>query len=126
MKVKTNSELFKEKLEFERKKKLQEDLKYIKLEVIAKQKNGNYCKYSRLAHCITVVDITKQKYLDYWISSLKAKNISNSDLKLIEKAVENKFNTGLYNLDKLVELELKSKDTKKEKDYIIKTITSKK
>lgn len=57
--------------------------------------------------------------------SLKAKNTPNSDLKLIEEAIENKFNKGLYSLDKLIKLELNSHDIQKEKDFIIKTITSK-
>lgn len=57
--------------------------------------------------------------------SLKAKNVPESSLKLIEEAIDNKFKTGLYNLDKLIELELKSFDVQKEKDFIIKTITSK-
>lgn len=72
MKAKTNAEIFKEKLEYERKKSLQEDLDYIKSDIIAKQNNGKYCKYSRLAHCITVTDITKQKYYDYWIRFFKS------------------------------------------------------
>ena len=108
---------------------LEKDLKYIENDIIAKQANGLYCKYSRLAKCITITNLSKENHLKYWVSQYKVKyNPKNKPAefkeakRLITKTINKKFKSGLFDLDKVIELELKSNDM--EKDKLISTITS--
>ena len=107
------------------------DLKYIEGEVIARQANGKLCKYSNLAHCITVVNMDDEKYYSYWIDRYKpSKNTKSKSMiqdckdkmdtiaNLIDKKMEN-----LMSLDEMIELEKNADERPEEKRKIIDAIS---
>lgn len=116
------AKIAKEREAQERRKALERDLVYIKNDVIAKQANGKYCKYSRLTKSITVINTTLYKYLSYWIGLAENKKASEEYMENLLKIILEKFNNELVNLDTMIELELNSDDSDKEK--IIKEITA--
>lgn len=110
---------------------MEKDLRYIKNDIIGKQVNGLFCKYSKLAKSITITNLTKDIHLKYWLSVYKVKynpdkypEKYNEASKLIIEAINDKFENGLTDLDIIIDLENKSTDSKKEKDKIIKHLTT--
>lgn len=72
--------------------KLEEDIRYINAEIIARLKNGSYCKFSRALNAISILQITKEQYIKYWQMLYKNDELG---FKLILEACESKFNDGL-------------------------------
>lgn len=101
---------------------LEKDLKYIKNEIIAKQKNGKYCKVSRILKCVVVYGTTQEQYTNYWMGTYKKRPITEQEA--IKKAIKYKFESDLTPLESIIKIEENSKDTDKEKKKIIKEITS--
>lgn len=105
-------------------KQLEKDLKYIKEDILAYQKNGLICKICKPLSCITVTNMTKDRYLKYWQNNCKGKQDHESGrFDQITKACEDKLLNGMHSLDEVIEIELNSKDSKKEKDKLIEEIT---
>ena len=104
-------------------RQVKKDIAYIRGEVLAKQKNGKYCKYSKILRSIVVINSTKEQHINYW-RNLYGKNSNHEYCKLILKEINNKLENGLISLDKMVELEISSADSEKEKMKIINEITS--
>lgn len=106
-------------------KQLQKDLKYIEEDILAYQKNGLICKICKPLSCITVTNMTKDRYLKYWQNNYKGKQDHESGrFDQITKACEDKLLNGMHSLDEVIEIELNSKDSKKEKDKLIEEITT--
>lgn len=106
-------------------KQLEKDLKYIKEDILAYQKNGLICKICKPLNCITVTNMTKDRYLRYWQNNYKSKQDHElGRLDQITKACEDKLLSGMHSLDEVIEIELNSKDSKKEKDKLIEEITT--
>lgn len=106
-------------------KQLEKDLKYIKEDILAYQKNGLICKICKPLNCITVTNMTKDRYLRYWQNNYKSKQDHESGrFDQITKACEDKLLNGMHSLDEVIETELNSKDSKKEKDKLIEEITT--
>lgn len=112
-------------------RELDKDLKYIENDIIAKQKNGLYCKYSKMTKSITVTNLSKENHLKYWLGIYKIKYKPEEQTEqfieassAITYAIDKKFKSGLISLDEIIELENNSKDTDKEKKKILEIITS--
>ena len=96
--------------------KLNEDIEYINNELLAKLKNGSYCKFSRVLNSISILQITKEQYIKYWRMSYKN---NEADLKKIIEACENKFSNGILSKDEMLELLKSSKDIEEERQQVI-------
>ena len=94
---------------------LQKDLNYIKNDIIAKQHNGNYCKFSKLLDAISISDFTLEYYLKYWTSSSKSRKLTEEDIAQIELTILEKFMNGLTDKDTMINLIKNSSDCEKEK-----------
>lgn len=112
---------------------LKEDLDYIKNDIIAKQKNGLFCKYSRLGKFITVTNLSKETHLNYWLSNYKNKYNPEKypeKYKIIKEtltsAIDDKFENGLTDLDTIIYLEKMSSDSDSVKNKLIQQITEEK
>ena len=77
---------------------ISKELRYIKNEIIAQQKNGKYCKWSRPLKAITVTNFTKEDYLRYWMSCLKDSSRAENKPRLtkenkeeLKQAINEKF-----------------------------------
>lgn len=103
---------------------LEKDLQYIKNEIIAKQKNGKYCKVSRILNSVVVENMTKEQHINYWMNTYKSKKFSEADRMAIKKAIEIKMEHDLTDLDEVIRIEKASKDPEKEKARVIKVITA--
>ena len=51
---------------------LDKDLEYIKGEIIAKQPNGNYTKWSRALRAVSVVNISYKSFIEFWERKYKS------------------------------------------------------
>ena len=94
------------------------DLNYIKNEIIAKQKNGLYCKVSRILRCITVTNMSKENYIAYWTRAYKYDKGHPERIEKIKEEINN-----LFPLEKVINIQLNSNDPKELTDKIIKEIT---
>ena len=103
-------------------KNIEEDLKYIEKEKIAHQANGGYCKISDVLKCITVENMTKEKYMEYWFRQYK----NETDQKRIREVIDKKFKESILPLEEAIEVTKNSKDNLKEKQRLLKVITDKK
>lgn len=103
-------------------KNIEEDLKYIENEKIAHQANGGYCKISDVLKCITVENMTKEKYMEYWFRQYK----NETDQKRIMEVIDKKFKESILPLEEAIEVTKNSKDNLKEKQRLLKVITDKK
>lgn len=97
------------------------DLEYIKNDVIARQSNRKYCKYSKIAKMVTVTNITKKNYISYWT---KLYRDDQNKVNIIIKICEEKFKNGLTDLEDVIELEKQSNISIKEIMRSIKTISN--
>ena len=88
------------------------DIKYIENELIAKQPNGKYCKYSRPLGMVANYNFEKSDYDRYWKNCYK---YDEEHYKEIVKAIDDKFSTGLISTDEMINLIEKSKDKTKDK-----------
>ena len=45
---------------------IEKDIEHINSDIIAKQNDGNFCKYSSILKAVAVIGLTKDQYLNYW------------------------------------------------------------
>lgn len=88
------------------------DKKYIQNSIMTQQPNGNYMKFSTILNAVTVMNETRENYINYW--SNKYKNEPEYQSAIIEEC-NNKLATGLLPLDEMIHKIQVSKDYKKEK-----------
>ena len=88
------------------------DIKYIQNSIITQQPNGNYRKFSTILNAVTVMNETRENYINYW--SNKYKNEPEYQSAIIEEC-NNKLATGLLPLDEMIQKIKTSKDYTKEK-----------
>ena len=73
-------------------KQLEKDIKYIQEDIIAYQKNGLICKISKPLNCITVTNLSKDKYIKYWQTGYKGKrDVESGRFDQITRACEDKL-----------------------------------
>lgn len=101
-----------EELTLNEEQKLELDLKYIRNEIISKQPNGNYVKFSRMLGETSCINDPKSKFIKYWESRYNSN--SNSRKRILE-ALENKLTEGLTPIEDMIELINNSKDREGEK-----------
>ena len=88
------------------------DIKYIQNSIMTQQPNGNYMKFSTILNAVTVMNETRESYINYW--SNKYKNEPEYQSAIIEEC-NNKLATGLLPLDDMIHKIKTSKDYTKEK-----------
>lgn len=103
------------------KKNIEDDLKYIQEDKIAHQANGGYCKISNILKCITVENMTKSSYMNYWLRQYKLPREENERQRIIE-TINYKFENDILSLGDAIKVTLDSKDSEKEKQRILKII----
>lgn len=103
-------------------KKCVEDIHAIKSDIIAKQTDSNYCKWSRLLNAVSIVGLTQKQYMDYWQTHYK--NYPEYS-KQIQEACEEKLNNGLISAEKMMTMIYNSKDFESEKEKAIKALGGK-
>lgn len=106
-------------------KKIKLDIAYIKRELLAEQKTRDgrnrklYIKFSRILNGVTVIDLTKEKYIEYW----KGQYIRHPEMfKQIEKTIEEKFENGLISKEKMIQLIKQGNDSEQEKKQNLKLL----
>ena len=97
---------------------VERDLKYINSEIISKQIDGNYVKWSRILNAVSVIGLTEHQFIDYWSKRYK----NSKDLPTILECCKNKLSSGLIEPDKMITLIKHSKDFEKEKIRAIKLL----
>lgn len=97
---------------------LDRDLKYIKGEIISKQVDGKYMKYSKILKATSVIGLTKEQYLNYW--KQKYKNTEYTD-EIIQCCLD-KFDTGLTDTQTMIRLIKNSKERPMEKIKALKLL----
>ena len=106
---------------------IERDLKYIDQEIVAKQANGKYCKWSVLANTVTVMDFTPEDYLNYWLRTFKGRGlvqriiITKEDMKEIKERISKVFERAVPLEEMIRRVEL-SNETEKEQKRIKKTL----
>lgn len=98
--------------------KYKSDLLFIKNEIICKQPDGNYCKYSLPLRAVSVYNLSKDTYINYWVKQYKNTKYLNN----IISACNNKLDNNLTSVDKMIQLVQISKEKTEEIDKIIKVL----
>lgn len=94
------------------------DLKYINNEIISKQADGNYTKWSDILKAVSVIGLTKQQYISYWKNKYKDTQYCDE----IVKCCIDKLTDGLTDREVMIKMILKSKDFESEKLKAIKAL----
>lgn len=94
------------------------DLKYINNEIISKQADGNYTKWSDILKAVSVIGLTKQQYISYWKNKYKDTPYCDE----IVKCCIDKLTDGLTDREVMIKMILKSKDFESEKSKAIKAL----
>lgn len=97
-------------------KKFKSDVNYIRNEIITELYDGTYMKYSKILKSVVVLDLTKEKYINYW-SNLYHNN--KMYLPQIMKEVEDLFEYRLYDNTTFLKLVEIGKDNTKDKEKVI-------
>lgn len=97
------------------------DIAFIDNEVITKLPCGEYCKYSKILKGISVTNMTKQQYVRYWTSKY---NRYPNFKKQIQQKCEDKLLNGLLPISDMIQLVNNSKDTPKEKQKVLKLLST--
>ena len=113
-------------MDFDDNEGIDRELNYIRKEVLAKQKNDRFCKYSRIAKSITATNFTQDQYINYWVGTLKNRRLPKKEIDRVVEAIIDKFENDLTDLSVVVKLEKLSNDQEKDKADIIKEITTSK
>lgn len=94
------------------------DLKYINDEIIAKQIDGNYCKWSSVLKTVSVIGLTEHQYVSYWRNKYKDTPYCDE----ITKCCIEKLTNGLTDKEIMIQMILKSKDFESEKQKALKAL----
>lgn len=118
--------------EIDIKKTLNQDLRYIKNDIIAMQLDKNKCceedevdkyvKFSRILKTVTVINLTKKQYKNYWNTQYKDYPL---ELNLIMQEIEEKFKNGLTSREDMIQLIENSDDYESEKRNALKVLKEK-
>lgn len=100
--------------------RLEQDLKYIDNLLIAKQKNGRYCRYAIELHGLAYINQEFKTIQAYWATQYKKNKKFQT---IILEALQNKFDYGLMSTEDMINLIQKSNDTAKEKEKAITLLT---
>lgn len=111
-------------------RQLENDLKYIDKEIIAIQPEVNflalntdemfkYIKFSRALNAVSIINLTKKQYKNYWNTIYKE---HPEALSIIMDKIEDKFKNGLISTEEMAEKIMKSKDVELEKKAAIKAL----
>lgn len=103
-------------------KQVARDKKYIQEDLIAKQIDGNYCKFSRPLHAVAVIGLTSMQYLKYWEN--RYKNHPQYYDEIMQVCID-KLNNNLVSNEDMIEMIQNSKDIKSEKEKAIKLLGGK-
>ena len=103
-------------------KKCIEDIHTIQTDVIAKQVDDNFCKWSKLLNAVSVIGLTRKQYIDYWQTHYKHHPEYS---KQIQIACEEKLDNGLITPEEMMTMIYKSKDFESEKEKAIKALGGK-
>lgn len=114
-------------------RQFENDLKYIQKEIIAIQPEVNflasnidemfkYVKFSRPLNAVSIINLTKKQYKNYWGSLYKE---HSQYFDIIMEAIEEKFNNGLISAEEMIEKIKKSSDSETEKKNAIEALTVK-
>ena len=82
-------------------KTFNKDLYTIENDLITKQKDGKYCKFSRLLNQVVIIGLTKEQYIKYYQSRWVG---DDEKQKILLEACEAKFNNGLISNNEMIEL----------------------
>ena len=99
--------------------KLKRDLHYIERELIAKQNDGAYCKFSRALDGISIIGLTQHQYENYWTNQYRS---YKEQLPIITAACRNKFTTGLISQQEMIDRINNSHDHTKDREKAIKLL----
>lgn len=102
----------------ENERKLQEDIEFIKNEIIAKQPNGNYCKYCKILEAVIVYDLSEQQYVNFW----KQQYRNEKHRQRIIEACKEKLYNNTISAKEMIDLISKSTDYETEKRNAIKLL----
>lgn len=115
-------------------KKMARDLEYIKNDIIAEQEvtgkifNENTCKmekeklyvkFSRIINAVTIVNMPKRQYINYWKTQYKD---YPDKLEKVLQAIEDKFENNLITNKEMAIIILRSDDFESEKKTAIKNL----
>ena len=96
------------------------DIKYIKNDLICKQPNGAYCKFSRPLNAVATYNFKYSDYIAYWTSRHK---FDKNEYEKIKFVCIEKLHSGLISLEKMIELVKQSNDFETEKEHVLKYLT---
>ena len=105
--------------------KFQEDLNYIKHDIITLLPNGKYMKYSRLLKAVSVLEFTKNDCIRYWNTRYIRNGKQTIFYNDIIKEVEAKFESGLTPLETMLKLIENSHDDTSDKVKALKLLKGK-
>lgn len=106
---------------------IERDLRYIDREIVAKQANGKYCKWSIMADTVSATDFTPEDYLNYWLRLFKGRAlvqkivITKEDMKEIKKRISRVFERAVPLEEMIRRVEI-SNDQKEEQRRIKRAI----
>ena len=103
-------------------KKCIEDIHTIQTDVIAKQVDDNFCKWSKLLNAVSVIGLTRKQYIDYWQTHYKHYPEYSKQIRI---ACEEKLDNGLITPEEMMTMIYKSKDFESEKEKAIKALGGK-
>ena len=87
---------------------LEKDILYIKNDIVTQQPNGNYMKFSRLLQAVTIDDMPRSKFVEYWTKRYSNKEDVNTILEVLNNHLDNE----LTSIDEMIELVKASADVK--------------
>lgn len=94
------------------------DLQYINEDIISKQADGNYCKWSNILKCVAVIGLTESQYISYWGNKYKNTPYYNE----VIKCCKDKLYNGLTDADTMITMIKNSKDFESEKIKAVKAL----
>lgn len=108
--------------EIELNKKIQRDIEYIQNDILAKQVDGNYIKWSKALNATAIVGLTGNQYYDYWEKQYKS---YPEHLDQILEVCTNKLINGLTPPQVMIDMIQNSSDCVTEKEKAIKLLGGK-
>lgn len=98
---------------------LNKDLEYIKGDIIAKQPNGNYTKWSKALRAVSAVNLSYKSYIEFWERKYK----SEPELaEIIIEACIDKLENGTIPAKQMMDMIYNSKDFDSEKAQAIEAL----
>lgn len=109
------------------KRKFKKDLIYIKKDMLSKQKNGKYLKWSRLLKAVSLTNVTQSSYINYWTRQYESypDEIYLKCSKEITDLCNDKFENHLIDSKVMIKMIANSNDFESEKKEAIKLLGGK-